>query len=197
MVTTSWSENSPLQGIKFPRGVENGLNNLGWETWVYELGPLRGQAHSFHSSGWGWNLETPAWDRRSLLTRVGNRNSIPIPESDTCCQIKILIPPIDSYVLFFPLHLWGQMWPSDLQFFLTRNAFNKMRNRCIFWCLLLCCGPPGCKLLAETTTSLGITGGFGTPVCKRTWPQTTLVIYVGDHLYVVWVDEHMVAPEIY
>ncbi len=29
--------------IKFPRGgsswVENGLNNLGWETWVYELGP--------------------------------------------------------------------------------------------------------------------------------------------------------------
>ncbi len=72
MVTTSWSENSPLQGIKFPRGgssgVENGLNNLGWETWDYELGPLRGQAHSFHSSGWGWNLEPPAWDRRSLLT---------------------------------------------------------------------------------------------------------------------------------
>ncbi len=69
MVTTSWSENSPLQGIKFPcggsSGVENGLNNLGWETWVYELAPLRGQAHS---SGWGWNLESPAWDRRSLLT---------------------------------------------------------------------------------------------------------------------------------
>ncbi len=42
MVTTSkW--NSPLQGIKFPRGgssgMENGLNNLGWETWVYEAGP--------------------------------------------------------------------------------------------------------------------------------------------------------------
>ncbi len=30
------------------------------------------------------------------------------------------------------------------------------------------CGPPGCKLLAETTTSLGITGGFDTPVCKWT-----------------------------
>ncbi len=72
MVTTPWSENFPLQGIKFPRGgssgVENGLNNLGWETWVYEQGPLRGQAHSFHSSGWGWNIEPPAWDRRSLLT---------------------------------------------------------------------------------------------------------------------------------
>ncbi len=32
--------------------------------------------------------------------------------------------------------------------------------------LLLFCGPPGCKLLEETTTSLGTTGGFGTPVCK-------------------------------
>ncbi len=72
MVTTPWSENSPLQGINFPRGgcsgVENSLNNLGWETWVYELGPLRGQAHSFQSSGCGWNIEPPAWDRRSLLT---------------------------------------------------------------------------------------------------------------------------------
>ncbi len=55
---------------------------------------------------------------------------------------------------------------------------------------------PGCKLLAETTTSLGITGGFGTPVCKWTWPQTPLVIYVGDHRCVVLLDEHMVAPEI-
>ncbi len=40
MVTTPWSENFPLQDIKFPHGgssgVENGLNNLGWETWVYE-----------------------------------------------------------------------------------------------------------------------------------------------------------------
>ncbi len=33
-------------------------------------------------------------------------------------------------------------------------------------CLLLYCGPLGCKLLEETTTSLGTTGGFGTPVCK-------------------------------
>ncbi len=38
------------------------------ETWVYEQGPLRGQAHSFHSSGWGWNIEPPAWDKMSLLT---------------------------------------------------------------------------------------------------------------------------------
>ncbi len=72
MVTTPWSENVPLQGIKFPlggsSGVENGLNNLGWETWVYEQGPLRGQDHSFHSSVWGWNIEPPAWYRRSLLT---------------------------------------------------------------------------------------------------------------------------------
>ncbi len=33
-------------------------------------------------------------------------------------------------------------------------------------CLLLYSGPPGCKLLEETTTSLGTTGGFGTSVCK-------------------------------
>ncbi len=33
-------------------------------------------------------------------------------------------------------------------------------------CLLLYCGPPGCKLLEETTTSLGTTGGFGMAVCK-------------------------------
>ncbi len=33
-------------------------------------------------------------------------------------------------------------------------------------CLLLYCGPSGCKLLEETKTSLGCTGGFGTPVCK-------------------------------
>ncbi len=32
--------------------------------------------------------------------------------------------------------------------------------------LLLYCGSLGCKLLEETTTSLGTTGGFGTPVCK-------------------------------
>ncbi len=63
-------------------------------------------------------------------------------------------------------------------------------------CLLLYCGPLGCKQLAEITTSLGITGGFGTPVCKWMWLQTPLVINVGDHRCVVWVDEHMVAPEI-
>ncbi len=33
-------------------------------------------------------------------------------------------------------------------------------------CQRLYCGPPGCKQLEETTTSLGTTGGFGTPVCK-------------------------------
>ncbi len=31
---------------------------------------------------------------------------------------------------------------------------------------------------------------------KWTWPQTPLVIYVGDHRCVVWVEKHMVAPEI-
>ncbi len=31
---------------------------------------------------------------------------------------------------------------------------------------------------------------------KWTWPQTPLVIYVGDHRCAVWVDKHMVAPEI-
>ncbi len=39
-------------------------------------------------------------------------------------------------------------------------------------CLLLYCGPPGCKLLEETTTSLGTTGGFGTPVWKMDMTAT-------------------------
>ncbi len=47
-------------------------------------------------------------------------------------------------------------------------------------CLLLYCGPPGCKLLEETTTSLGITGGFRMPVCKVDVTANPLVIYVGD-----------------
>ncbi len=31
-------------------------------------GPPQRQNYSFHSSGWGWNLEPPGWERRSLLT---------------------------------------------------------------------------------------------------------------------------------
>ncbi len=31
---------------------------------------------------------------------------------------------------------------------------------------------------------------------KWTWPQPPLVIYVGDHRCAIWVDKHMVAPEI-
>ncbi len=63
-------------------------------------------------------------------------------------------------------------------------------------CLLLYCGPPGCKLLVETTTSLGTTGGLCMPVCKVDVTANPLVIYVGDHRYVVWADKHMLAPEI-
>ncbi len=71
MVTTPWSENSLLQGIKFtfPRGGSSGVENGQPQLRDLSLwdGPLRGQAHSFHSSGWGWNIEPPAWDRRSFL----------------------------------------------------------------------------------------------------------------------------------
>ncbi len=52
-------------------------------------------------------------------------------------------------------------------------------------CLLLYSGPPGCKLLEETTTSIGTTGGFGMPVCKVDVTANLLVIYVGDHRCVV------------
>ncbi len=200
MVTTSWSENSPLQGIKFPRGgssgVENGLNNLGWETWVYELGPLRGQAHSFHSSGWGWNLEPlgtegPSWLGLGIENRFRFQNRILVVKLKFWFRLSI---PMCFFFLFIcedrcDLAICNFSWQE--------MPLIRCGTGVFFWCLLLCCGPPGCKLLAETTTSLGITGGFGTPVCKWTWPQTTLVIYVGDHLCAVWVDEHMVAPEIY
>ncbi len=71
-ISAPWSEESPLQGIQFPRwgssGLEYGLNNLGWETESYELRPLRGHTHSYHNSGWGW--KSPACERRSLLTWI-------------------------------------------------------------------------------------------------------------------------------
>ncbi len=53
----------PLQGIQFPHwgssGLEDGLNNLGWETGSYELRPLRGHTHNFHISG---NKDTCRWN---------------------------------------------------------------------------------------------------------------------------------------
>ncbi len=48
-----------------------GLWNVEWSQqprlspWA---GPPQRPTHSFHSSGWGWNIKPPAWDRRSLLT---------------------------------------------------------------------------------------------------------------------------------
>ncbi len=55
--------------------------------------------------------------------------------------------------------------------------------------LLLYCESPGCELLEETTTSLGTTGGFGTPVSKGGRDcNPPLVIYIGDHQCVVWVS---------
>ncbi len=245
--------NSPLQGIKFPRGgssgVENGLYNLGWETWVYELGPHRGQAHSFHSSGWGWTLEPPTRDRRSLLmgssgggpsrrdiisgnhTLPGHHGAMKVVEpgpgelspghpgaeqsremhTDEASATSAPSRPVQE-----ELDAWGRtrvesetslktqtdpLVPGRTPSISTpppRGGASILRASAPVstGCLLLYCRPPGCKLLAETTTSLGMTGGLGTPVCKWTWPQTPLVIYVGDHRCVVWVDEHMVVPEI-
>ncbi len=253
MVTTSWSENSPLQGIHFPHGgssgAENGLNNLGWETWVYELGPLRGQAHSFHSSGWGWNLEPPTWDRRSLLTGSsgggpsrrdiisgnhtlpGHRGAMKVVEPGPG-KLSPGLPGAEQSREMHTDEVLGHIctiassprgagcvrknqsgqwdvsqdanrstcaWPNSLHINSTTSGWN-LNSRASApvstGCLLLYCGPPGCKLLAETTTSLWITGGSGMPVCKLTWLQTPLVIYVGDHRCVVWVDKHMMAPEI-
>ncbi len=76
MVSTPWSEKSPLEAIQFPRWgssrLENGLNNLGWETWCYELRPLRGHTHSFHNSGRGWRIIPSACEKRSLLTGISH-----------------------------------------------------------------------------------------------------------------------------
>ncbi len=76
MVSTPRSEESPLEVIQFPRWgssrLENGLNNLGWETWRYESRLLRGHAHSFHNSGRGWKIMPSACERRSLLTGISH-----------------------------------------------------------------------------------------------------------------------------
>ncbi len=223
MVTTPRSENLPLQGIQFPRGwssgVENGLNNLGWETWVYELGPLRDQAHSFHSSGWGWNIEPPAWDRRSLLTgssrggpsrrenRFGN-HTLPghrgaIRSSGTRSRRTLSSTPGSraiggKCVKMKPRpHLCHRiqserswMREGEPEWAVRRLSRCKQIHLCLAdsfhissttsgWslqspglspCLDRMSAPmlwaPGCKLLAETTTSFRTTGGFGTPVCK-------------------------------
>ncbi len=50
VISAPRSEKPPLQGIQFPRwgssGLDDGLNNLSWETESYELCPLRGHTHS-------------------------------------------------------------------------------------------------------------------------------------------------------
>ncbi len=222
MITTPWSENSPHQGITFPRGrstgVENGLNILGWETWVYELGPFRGQAHSFHSSGWGWNIEPPAWDRRSLLkgssrggplrrdiisgnhtlashrgamrssktrsrrtisrtpgSRAIGGNAYRRSHAHVCTitsspiwmhvgetvwtvrclsrrkQIHLCLAELSSYQLH---HLWVEPPFPGLQPLSWQDVCSYIVD------------PLGCKLLEETATTLGTTGGFGMPVCN-------------------------------
>ncbi len=63
-------------------------------------------------------------------------------------------------------------------------------------CLLLYCGPPGCKLLEETTTSLGTTGGFGTPVCKVDVTANPPGDLCRRPPMCCLSGKHMVAPEI-
>ncbi len=46
--------------------------NLGWETGSYELCPLRGHTHNFHSSWRGWKMEPPACERRYLLKGISH-----------------------------------------------------------------------------------------------------------------------------
>ncbi len=160
MVTTPWSENFPLQGIKFPRGgsswVGNGLNNLGWETWVYELGPLRGQAHSFHGFGWGWNFEPPAWDRRSLLTGSSRGGPSSISGNHT----------LPGYRGAISSSRTRSRWTLSTSGWSLHSPGPQPVST---GCLLLYCGPPGCKLLEETTTSLGTTAGFGMKL--STWDR--------------------------
>ncbi len=199
MVTTPWSENSPLQGIKFPRGgssgVENGLNNLGWETWVYELGPLKDQAHSFHRSGWGWNIEPPAWDRRSLLTGssrggpsrrdiISGNHTLPghrgAEWSGQMHTDEASATSAPSHPVREELDAWGRT-RVDSETSLETQTVPLVPGRTPSISAPPPCGaasiprasarvstgwPPGCKLLEETTTSLGTTGGFGMPVCK-------------------------------
>ncbi len=202
---------------------------------------------AFHSSGWGWSIKRPAWDRRSLLTgssRGGpSRRDIYLGTilcPATAGQWEVVEPGPGKLSPGLPgaersgkIHTdkaSATSAPSCLVCFFRRVG-NVSENLSGQWdvsqdtnrstrasisappprggasiprasapvstgFLLLYCGSPGCKLLEETTTFLGSTGGFGMPVAKWTWPQTPLVIYVGDHQCVVWVDKHMVAPEI-
>ncbi len=79
VISTTWSEESPLQGIQFPHWrssrLENDLNNLGWETRGYGLCPLRVHTHSFHNSGRGWRIIPSTYERRSLLTGISHGES--------------------------------------------------------------------------------------------------------------------------
>ncbi len=218
MVTTPWSENFPLQSIKFPRGgsswVENGLNKLSWETWVYELGPLRGQTHSFHSSGWG-EILSPLFGTEGLYWqgapeeahREGILNLGTILCPATMGQWEVVEPGPGklspgllgaersgekhtdetsatsalSHPVREELDVWGRTrvdsetsletqtdplvpgWTPSISAPPPRGGASIPRASAPVStrCLLLYCGSPGCKLLEETTTSLGTTGGSG------------------------------------
>ncbi len=68
-----------FSSIRLPRwgssGLEDGLNNLSWETGCYEVCPLMGHTHSFHNSGRGWKMVPPAWERRSRHIGISHRES--------------------------------------------------------------------------------------------------------------------------
>ncbi len=221
MVTTPRSENLPLQGIKFPRGwssgVENGLNNLGWETWVYELGPLRGQAHSLHSSGWGWNIEPPAWDRRSLLTgssRGPGELSPVLPGAERSEEMhthKASAASVSSHPVREELDAWGRtrvgsetsletqtdpLVPGQTSSISMEPPFPgpQYLSRQVVCSYIV--DPRDVSCSQRQQLPLGPQEDLARQFAKWMWPQTPLVIYVEDHRCVVWADKHMVAPEI-
>ncbi len=208
-----------------------GLWNVEWSQqprlspWA---GPPQRPTHSFHSSGWGWNIKPPAWDRRSLLTgssregpsrrdiisgnhtlhghrgamrssRTRSRWTLSRTPRSRAIRVKAYRRSL-GHVCTIGSSLGGAGCVRENQsgqWDVSRDALCLAPSKSAppprsgasiprasapvsTGCLLLYCGPPGCKLLEETTTSLGITGGFGMPVCKVDVTANPLVIYVGD-----------------
>ncbi len=87
------------------------------ETWVYELSPLKCQAHSFHSSGWGWNIKPPAWDRTILYL-----GTLLCPA--TAGQWEVVEPARSVRPFFSHLYFLFFEWTSYLCWSIDRSCYN-------------------------------------------------------------------------
>ncbi len=66
------------------------------------------------------------------------------------------------------IRLWlAELPPYQLHHLRVKPPIPRTSAPVSTGCLLLYCGPLGCKLLEETTISFRTTGEFGMPVCSQ------------------------------